>query len=543
MSKDLFNDLTSISIDDKYDKFNTETINRMRANEISAKIDELISQTQDVFWAKEVVELGAKIETYDEQVLGLIRNYNNLKTLIQVAESIIEEDRKEKARRIQNEIDERNRKFELQKIENENKAKEIDSTIDKLTNSKIKGEFWLEGCQFLFNEIDKLDSTIKDKCKKLKYIDNLKQIIPIVEQAIKIDKKILMFDASVDKDKKWCQKVLDYKIDYEYIKYITQKELFDSLVERAKTILEHIEQEKIEEKARKEKEKEEKKQQELEMRRVEEELEFEAIKREHERQKAIEEAEKQAREAELLDRFESANREFVEKFNVKVIDEKICVVGIKQDMEKIQIINGVQEIGENAFKDNLTITSVVLSDTVEDVKEGAFNGCKNLKTIEFGDGFNVVKTSAYKGCDNLTSFEVGRGNTKFESFKGDLYDKGMKNLYLYAPGKKAKKFKLPSSVSDVLFNAFLANKYLQVVDCNNANSLGAEVFKDCVNLKVVKFSAKMKWIFDKCFVNCVNLKKIVTKSRISISDKYYTFKDSKKLNKKYLENFKGFREK
>lgn len=543
MSKDLFNDLTSISIDDKYDKFNTETINKMRANEISAKIDELISQTQDVFWAKEVVDLGAKIETYDEQVLSLVRNYNNFKKLIQVAESIIEEDRKEKAKRIQSEINERNRKFELQKIENENKAKEIDLNIDKLSNSKVKGEFWLEDCQLLFNEIDKLASPIKDKCKKLKYIDNLKQIIPIVEQAIKIDKKILMFDASVNKDKKWCQKVLDYKIDYEYIKYITQKELFDSLVERAKTILEHIEQEKIEEKARKEKEKEEKKQQELERRRIEQELEYEAIRRECEREKEQEAKEKAEREKLILEEFERCNHNFVKDVKVEVIDEKICVVGVHKDVENIIIPEGVEIIEENAFNGNLAVKSIILSTTVEMIKDGAFAGCKNLCELKLGEGLNQINVKAFSGCDNLKKVEVSKYNTKYVEYKGNVYSKDMRELYFYAPGKTAKKFKLPSSVNEVLFNAFLGNTNLKVVDCNNARSLGAQVFKGCTNLKVVKFSSKMQFIYDECFSKCINLKKIVTSSRISISEVYKAFNDCKKLNKKYRKNFKSFREK
>jgi len=544
MSKDLFSDLTSGSIDERYNKLNSETVNKMTASEIEESIKEYKSRAQDLIWAKEVVSLFNKVSKYDEEVIKYITNYGELEILNQKANDIISEEQRIRAKRIQDEINERNARLEREKLELEQSLKEYDSRLLTLYTTKVKGEFWIAEVETLINDINSLSDNNKKKLKNLKYVDDLEDIIPLVKKALSINKEILLLEAVEVKDKKWCEKVLNYQIDSKYINYVTCKDILQGLVESANNILSRIEQEKQNEKLARKQEAEERARLDKELKDLESQLQYEARMKEYEKERELQEKKKQEAEDKLLKEFEDCNRNFCLNFDVKVEDDKICLVGVKDEIPKKLIVpNGIHIIGENAFQHLNELESVELSDTIEKIGSGAFSNCGNLSRFKIGNGLKEIKVTAFYGCDKLKKFEISSGNSKFETYKGDIYSKGLREFYCYAPGKTAKKFKFLPQTIDVLFGAFMMNKYLQVVDCNKVKSLAAEVFKDCVNLKVVKLGKNMSYIFDRCFVNCVNLKRVVIKHRVNVSSKYSMFNDCKKLDKKCMEYLKGFREK
>lgn len=544
MSKDLFGDLTAGSIDERYNKLHDETVNKMTANEIEETIKEYQSREQDLFWAKEVVSLFNKVSKYDEEVIKYITNYYELETLNQKANDIISEEQRIRAKRIQDEINERNARLEREKLELEQSLKEYDSRLLTLYTTKVKGEFWIAEVETLYNEINSLSDNNKKKLKNLKYVDDLENIIPLVKKALSIDKKILLLEAVEVKDKKWCEKILNYQIDAEYINYVTQKDVLQSLIVSANTILSQIEQEKQDKANARKQEAEERARFNQELKDLEAQLMYEARMKEFEKECEIQEKKKQEAQEKLLQEFENINRNFCLNFNIEVVEDKICLVSVKDEMPKKLIVpRGVHIIGEKAFEYINDIESVELSDTVEKICAGAFTCCKNLTTFKIGGGLKEINVTAFYGCDKLKGFKISNSNDKFEEYKGDIFSKGLREFYCYAPGKTAKKFKFPPQTTDVLYSAFMLNKHIKVVDCNKVKSLAVEVFKDCENLKVVKLGKNMSYIFDRCFTNCVNLKRVVVKHRVTASSKYSMFKDCKKLDKKCMEYFKGFREK
>lgn len=544
MSKDLFSDLTSGSIDDRYNKLNQDTLNKMAASEIEEAIKEYKLREQDFIWSKEVVNFYNKVLQYDDEIIKFVSNFNELEELYQKANVVFEEEQKNRAKRIQDEINERNARIEREKLELEQSIKEHDSRILTLYNTKVKGEFWLSDVETLLGELGKFSETDLKKFKNLKIVDELKKIVPFVKKALDINKDILLLDTCSVKDKKWCDKVLSYQIPYEYKDYVTQKDVLQGLIVSANNILNRLEEEQQLKAEQKQKEKEEKERLKKEREELEEKLIFEAHMKEYEKELEIEKQKKKNAENKLLNEFENRNRNFCLNFDVEVKDDKIYLTGVKDELpKKLVVPKGVHIIGEKAFEHLSELESVELSDTVEKVDDGAFSYCRYLTSFKIGAGLKEFNVMAFYGCDKLNKFEVSKSNAKFETYKGDIYSKGLKEFYCFAPGKKERKYKFPSQTRDVLYGAFAGNKYIKVVDCNKVNSLAVEVFKDCVNLKVVKLGKNMKFIFDRCFANCVNLKRVVVKHKVTVSEKYKMFIDCKKLDKKCKEYFKGFREK
>ena len=59
-------------------------------------------------------------------------------------------------------------------------------------------------------------------------------------------------------------------------------------------------------------------------------------------------------------------------------------------------------IGEYAFYDCSSLTSIELSDSVTSIGKYAFYDCSALTTIELPDSVTSIGDSAFKKCDNLT---------------------------------------------------------------------------------------------------------------------------------------------
>lgn len=70
------------------------------------------------------------------------------------------------------------------------------------------------------------------------------------------------------------------------------------------------------------------------------------------------------------------------------------------------IPDSVTTIGNNAFYDCVTLTSVTIPDSVTTIGGGAFFGCKNLTDVTIPDSVTTIDGSAFYGCESLTSMTI-----------------------------------------------------------------------------------------------------------------------------------------
>ena len=68
----------------------------------------------------------------------------------------------------------------------------------------------------------------------------------------------------------------------------------------------------------------------------------------------------------------------------------------------ITLGNSVTKIGYGAFYGCSSLTSIVLPDSVTTIDSGAFNGCSSLESVTLGNGVVSIGTGAFAHCDNLT---------------------------------------------------------------------------------------------------------------------------------------------
>ena len=98
-------------------------------------------------------------------------------------------------------------------------------------------------------------------------------------------------------------------------------------------------------------------------------------------------------------------------------------------------------IGENVFKDNKTITSIIIPNSVTSIRNNAFYGCEGLRSITIGSSVASIGNQAFARCVSLKelSFEDGTeilnlgynklGNDTYLG-EGLFYDCPLQTLYL-----------------------------------------------------------------------------------------------------------------
>ncbi|MDR1691744.1 MAG: leucine-rich repeat domain-containing protein [Oscillospiraceae bacterium] len=132
-------------------------------------------------------------------------------------------------------------------------------------------------------------------------------------------------------------------------------------------------------------------------------------------------------------------------------------------------------IGYEAFKNNLTLTGVVLPDSVVSIGVSAFSGCKNLSQVTIPQGLRSVGTDSFLNCANLLEITLPFG---VETVGRGAFD-GCINL---------KSVSLPGSVSAINEYAFRNCRSLtELVIPGSLQSIGAGVFYGCRNLVSVFF--------------------------------------------------------
>ena len=246
-------------------------------------------------------------------------------------------------------------------------------------------------------------------------------------------------------------------------------------------------------------------------------------------------------------------------------DKSVAIVGYTGTATTLAIpstIAGkpVSSIGEAAFYDCNSLTSITIPDSITKIDENAFAGCPNLATITVNSGnsnfssdsgmlYNKAKTKlvtcpegksgsitipdsvtsignyaflnclkitsvsipasvesigkcAFVSCSALAGFTVNSENTYFLSLNGVLYNKNKTELLYWPCGKTT--IAIPSTVAAIGDWAFAGNsKITSMTIPSNVKSVGKYSFAACENLESVTVSNGLteigEWAFSFCF--------------------------------------------
>jgi hypothetical protein len=75
-------------------------------------------------------------------------------------------------------------------------------------------------------------------------------------------------------------------------------------------------------------------------------------------------------------------------------------------IKKVEVGTDVTSIGQNAFYQCYSLSSITIPDGVTSIGQSAFNGCYSLSSITIPDGVTSIGQSAFSGCSSLSSITI-----------------------------------------------------------------------------------------------------------------------------------------
>ena len=188
----------------------------------------------------------------------------------------------------------------------------------------------------------------------------------------------------------------------------------------------------------------------------------------------------------------------------------------------------VTKVGEDALKDNTTITSVTIPDSVTEIGANAFADCTNLTSVNYaGDWSNLTIQSGNPAVqdaanEQLFDFEFILNNTAVVviRYKGTAADVTIPSRYKGKPvtmidhaafhnNSAVTSVTIPDSVTAIPDDAFgFCSQLTNISIPNSVTFIGFSAFNSCTSLKSITLPSSLSTIQSYAFYNCGNLKTI-----------------------------------
>lgn len=185
----------------------------------------------------------------------------------------------------------------------------------------------------------------------------------------------------------------------------------------------------------------------------------------------------------------------------------------------------VTKIGEDALKDNTTITSVTIPASVTEIGSNAFAGCTNLTSVTYGgDWSNLTIQSGNPAVqdaanEQLFDFKFILNNTAVVviSYKGTAADVTIPSCYQGKPvtmidhaafhdNSAVTSVTIPDSVTSISDDAFgFCSQLTNISIPNSVTFIGFSAFNSCTSLKSITLPSSLSFISGALFLGCSQL--------------------------------------
>ena len=169
----------------------------------------------------------------------------------------------------------------------------------------------------------------------------------------------------------------------------------------------------------------------------------------------------------------------------------------------------VVAIGDWAFSNCSSLTSITIPNSVTSIGDGVFNGCTGLTNITIPNRVTTIGAKAFNGCNSLTLVRLYSNsivsNTTDSSNLKDIF------------GNQVQTYILGSGVTSIGDYAFNQCNNISISIGGKVKSIGEYAFYGCTGLTSITFKDGTS-IGDYAFYGCTGLTSITFKDGTSIGD-------------------------
>ena len=188
------------------------------------------------------------------------------------------------------------------------------------------------------------------------------------------------------------------------------------------------------------------------------------------------------------------------------------------------IPDGVTSIRKYAFMCCDSLTSVNIPNSVTSIGEDAFYLCGSLTEIVIPDSVTSIGDRGFWG-KNVTSIVVSENNQNYKSENDALYNKDGSELILYACGKTANSFDIPSGVKTIKDSCFRgSNSLTRVTIPNSVTSIKKFAFGECDSLAEIVIPDSVTSIGEDAFYMSNGLRSITIPGSVTRLSNYMFYK-------------------
>ncbi len=175
-------------------------------------------------------------------------------------------------------------------------------------------------------------------------------------------------------------------------------------------------------------------------------------------------------------------------------------------VKRVVLESGVTSVGDYAFNNWKSLTSVSIADTVKRIGNMAFSYCYNLTGLTLPAGLESIGTEAFNNCTSLTSLTLPAGLTEIGSF-----------AFFYCTSLTS--LTLPAGLTEIGSYGFGSCTGLTSLTVPGSVTSMQAAFKDCTGLTSLTLSEGLDKVDWWCaFQNCTGLTTVTIPASVTSVD-------------------------